>query len=499
MSTSSRRASSAVRIHDETVAAVCPPIESDRDHAMPDDRLPAVNHRRIRVDGVDVFYREAGPADAPVVLLLHGFPTSSHMFRHLMPRLAGDFRVVAPDYPGFGFTNVPPERAYRYSFDALAATLDRFVDALGLTRFAMYVFDYGAPVGLRMAMARPERVAALITQNGNMYEEGLSRAWAPIRGYWEDPSPARRDALRGLLSLEGIRFQYTEGVANPERIAPETWTLDAQLLAREGHVEVQLDLIRDYASNLALYPAFQRWLRDSRTPVLAVWGRNDPFFLPAGAEAYTRDAARAEVHLLDTGHFALETHGAEIAGLMRGFLASLPGVPPRPAAEGMPSDGREARRPCRFGETRPRGRPSGGAASPAGNTGPASRGSATGGTSPDCTGRAVGALACRCPARLPEPSTAGRGHRAGVRPAAARRAGRGRARRRSAARCPARAASRPARRRARPGRAGGRSAPTHRSRAGRPRRCGGPRASADQNGAGGGSTGPSGGGNRLGR
>lgn len=245
------------------------------------------------------------------------------MFRDLMPLLARHYRVVAPDYPGFGFTEVPPERHYRYTFDALARTMLRFVEALGLDRFALYVFDYGAPVGLRLALAQPERIAALISQNGNMYEEGLSLQWAPIRRYWQDPTLPNREALRGLLSVDGIRFQYTEGVTMPERLAPESWTLDAALLQREGRTELQLDLIGDYASNVEMYPDFQRWLRESGTPVLAAWGANDPFFRADGAWAYRRDARYAEVHLLDTGHFALETHAADIAQLIRAFLARI--------------------------------------------------------------------------------------------------------------------------------------------------------------------------------
>jgi pimeloyl-ACP methyl ester carboxylesterase len=271
-------------------------------------------HRYIEADGVHVFYREAGAADAPVMLLLHGFPSSSHMYRHLMPRLADRYRLIAPDFPGFGFTTVPDQRNYRYCFDALAETTEAFIAALGLTRYALYVFDYGAPVGLRVALAHPERVTALVSQNGNAYLEGLGDAWDPIRTYWQTPTAAHREALREVLSLDGTRWQYTHGVADAERVPPESYWLDANLMARPGNAEIQLDLFLDYANNLTLYPDFQAYLRESRVPTLAIWGANDAFFTPPGAEAFKRDNPDAVVELLaDAGHFAVETHGNYIA------------------------------------------------------------------------------------------------------------------------------------------------------------------------------------------
>jgi pimeloyl-ACP methyl ester carboxylesterase len=276
--------------------------------------IPRVSFHTVEADGVRVFYREAGLADAPVLLLSHGYPTSSHMFRELIPRMATSYRVIAPDLPGFGFTTVPAERNYKYSFDALARTAEAFVDALGLKKYALYIFDYGAPVGLRLAVAHPERVTAIVSQNGNAYEEGLGDAWDPIRRYWATPSAENRQALRrAVLTLEGTRWQYTHGVANPEMVAPESYTLDQALLERPGNTEIQLDLFLDYASNLKLYPKFQAYFREFKPPLLAIWGKNDPFFIPAGAEAYRRDNPNATVKFLDTGHFALETHVEEIA------------------------------------------------------------------------------------------------------------------------------------------------------------------------------------------
>lgn len=289
--------------------------------------IPSTSVRTIEADGVSVFYREAGQLDAPVILLLHGFPTSSHMFRNLIPRLAQKYRVIAPDLPGFGFTTVPPARNYRYTFDSLAKTVGAFVESLGLKRYAIYVFDYGAPVGYRLALAHPERVSAIISQNGNAYEDGLSEAWNPIQRYWQDPTPANRDALRGFLTLEGTRGQYTAGVRDPESIAPESYMLDQALLDRPGIADIQLDLFLDYASNVKLYPAFQSYFRSAKPPTLAIWGKNDPFFIPPGAQAYRRDNPDARVQLLDTGHFALETHADEIAvaidQLMSGNAASV--------------------------------------------------------------------------------------------------------------------------------------------------------------------------------
>lgn len=267
----------------------------------------------VQADGVEVFYREAGPIDAPVVLLLHGFPTSSHMYRELIPRLASRYRVIAPDLPGFGFTAIPEARNYTYTFDSLAKTIGAFVDALKLTKYAIYIFDYGAPVGFRLALAHPERITGIISQNGNAYEEGLSEAWNPIQKYWQQPTAENRDALREFVTPDATRWQYTHGVPNPEQVAPESYTLDSALLDRPGNNEIQLNIFLDYASNVALYPTFQKYLRDSQPPLLAIWGKHDPFFLPAGAEAFRRDISNATVTLLDTGHFALETHVDEIA------------------------------------------------------------------------------------------------------------------------------------------------------------------------------------------
>ena len=268
----------------------------------------------VEADGIRFFYREAGAADAPVLLLLHGFPSSSHQFRGLIPLLADKYRLIAPDLPGFGFTEVPAERHYVYTFDAIGETIRQFVDVLGLKRYGMYFFDYGAPVGLRLALAYPERVSAIVSQNGNAYLEGLGDAWAPIRRYWDEPSPANRQVINdAILHLEGTRWQYVEGVSNPDLIAPEGYHLDALLLERPGNKDIQLDLFYDYQNNLKLYPAFQQFLRDAQVPTLAIWGKGDPFFIPPGAEAYKRDNPDAVVEMLDTGHFALETHAVQIA------------------------------------------------------------------------------------------------------------------------------------------------------------------------------------------
>jgi pimeloyl-ACP methyl ester carboxylesterase len=283
--------------------------------------VPVASVRKVEADGVQMFYRAAGEANAPAVLLLHGFPTSSFMFRELIPRLASDFRVIAPDLPGFGFTEVPPERKYVYSFDRLALTLEAFTEVLKIKHYAIYVFDYGAPTGFRLAMARPDRVTAIISQNGNAYEEGLGDAWGPIRQYWASPTAENRDVLRkNILTFEGTRWQYTHGVANPESVPPESYTLDATLLERPGNKEIQLDLFLDYASNVRLYPKFQEYFRKSKPPLLAIWGKNDAFFVPAGAEAFRKDIPNANVHFLDTGHFATETHFVEIASAMKRFL-----------------------------------------------------------------------------------------------------------------------------------------------------------------------------------
>src|SRR5215470_5192101 len=272
-----------------------------------------IKNQSIKVDGLNLFYREAGNPAAPTLLLLHGFPTSSHMFRNLIPKLADNFHVVAPDLPGFGFSNSPPRSEFKYTFENFARVIGAFTEKLGLNRFAIYIFDYGAPVGLRLALAHPERVSAIISQNGNAYEEGLSEGWNPIQNYWKEPSAANRAALRDFLKPETTKWQYTHGVADESLIEPESYTLDSALLARPGNDEIQLDLFLDYAGNVALYPKFQAYFRQHHPPLLAVWGQNDPFFLPAGAKAFARDIPDAEIHFVDTGHFALETHADEIA------------------------------------------------------------------------------------------------------------------------------------------------------------------------------------------
>ena len=278
---------------------------------------------KVEADGIRIFYRSAGEATLPVLLLLHGFPASSFMFRDLIPLLASQYRVIAPDLPGFGFTEVPEKRRYTYSFDALARTIEAFTEELDLKRYSIYVFDYGAPTGLRLAMAHPERVTAIVSQNGNAYEEGLGDAWGPIRKYWSEPTAANREVIRqNILTFEGTRWQYTHGVSNPDAIAPESYTLDATLLERPGNKEIQLDLFLDYASNVRLYPNFQEYFRKAKPPLLAVWGKNDAFFIPAGAEAFRKDLPKAQVRFLDTGHFAIETHAAEIAAAIKEFLAT---------------------------------------------------------------------------------------------------------------------------------------------------------------------------------
>lgn len=282
---------------------------------------PTVSYHTSEVQGVKLFYREAGDTNAPTILLLHGFPTSSHMYRDLIPLLADHYHVVAPDLPGFGFSDAPERGKYRYTFDNLAKTIDAFTQALHLERYAIYVFDYGAPVGFRLAVAHPERITAIITQNGNAYEEGLGDAWNPIQKYWRQPTADNRAALRQFLSPESIKWQYTHGAATEALVAPESYALDSALLARPGNDEIQLDLFLDYASNVKLYPQFQAYFRRSHPPVLAVWGKNDPFFIPAGAEAFKRDNPNAEVHLYDAGHFALETHVREISAEIHRFLA----------------------------------------------------------------------------------------------------------------------------------------------------------------------------------
>jgi pimeloyl-ACP methyl ester carboxylesterase len=279
-----------------------------------------VRYHSVLVDGHRVFYREAGAAERPALLLLHGFPSSSHMFRNLIPRLADRYHIVAPDLPGYGFSDAPDPAAFKYTFDNLAKVIDHLTETIGLERYAIYVFDYGAPVGFRLALAHPERVTAILSQNGNAYEEGLSAGWNPIQKYWQEPSAANRETLRAFLTPETTKWQYLHGVTDESLVAPEAYVLDSALLARLGNDEIQLNLFLDYANNVALYPKFQEYFRAKRPPLLAVWGKNDPFFLPAGAHAFKRDNPNAEVQLFDTGHFALETHLEDIAAAITDFL-----------------------------------------------------------------------------------------------------------------------------------------------------------------------------------
>ncbi|MGW2702468.1 alpha/beta fold hydrolase [Streptomyces sp. NPDC001340] len=280
-----------------------------------------VHHRTVTVRGLDVFYREAGPEDAPVLLLLHGFPSSSHMFRELIPQLADRYRVIAPDHIGFGRSATPAATEFTYRFDELAAITGEFTEQLGLKEFALYVQDYGAPIGLRLALAHPDRVTAIVTQNGNAYEEGLGeQAWAPVLALIAERTPRTEEPVRELISPDGIKWQYVHGVPDPSLVSPDAYEHDTARMARPGQTEIQLDLISDYGSNIALYPAFHEYFRTSQVPLLAVWGAHDAIFVPAGALAFQRDLPRAEVHLLPAGHFALETHADQIAALMRDFL-----------------------------------------------------------------------------------------------------------------------------------------------------------------------------------
>lgn len=283
-----------------------------------------VQYHNLKVNGLTLFYREAGPTDAPTILLLHGYPTSSHMFRNLIPMLSKSYHVIAPDLPGFGFSDAPDPDQFNYTFDNLANTMQSFIDQLGMKRFAIYVFDYGAPVGYRLALANPEKITGIISQNGNAYEEGLSNDWNPIQKYWQDASPANRNALRDFVSQKATWYQYHEGVSDPALIAPESYTLDQHFLDRPGNIEIQLDLLKDYRTNVALYPKFHQYFRDHQPRLLAVWGNKDPFFIPAGAEAYKKDLPAATVKFYPTGHFALETHVTEIGWDILAFMETLP-------------------------------------------------------------------------------------------------------------------------------------------------------------------------------
>ncbi|SHH66496.1 alpha/beta fold hydrolase [Flavobacterium defluvii] len=283
-----------------------------------------IHYREIKVNGQNIFYREAGPAGAPVLLLLHGYPTSSHMFRDLIPILKEKYHVIAPDLPGFGYSDAPDRTKFAYTFDNLAKTMQSFIDELKLKRFAIYVFDYGAPTGFRLALANPEKITGIISQNGNAYVEGLSSGWNPIQKYWQNDTPENRNALKSFLTLEGTKFQYLTGVSDTSLIAPESYILDQHFLDRPESTEIQLDLLKDYKTNVALYPKFQEYFRKYKPKFLAVWGNKDPFFLPPGAEAYKRDIPDATIKFYDTGHFALETHVNEIGSEILKFMASLP-------------------------------------------------------------------------------------------------------------------------------------------------------------------------------
>ncbi len=291
-----------------------------KDSAMAEP--PRVTYHTAQVDGVKLFYREAGPKDAPTVVLLHGFPSSSHMFRELIPRLSDKYHVVAPDYPGFGYSDAPSPDQYAYTFDHLADTVDHFLDRKGITKYSIYIQDYGSPIGFRLATRHPERIQAIITQNGNAYDEGLSPFWAEfLYPYWKDPNPTTEEKVRQLLALDATKLQYLQGFRNPDDVSPDSYLFDQSKLDRPGNDKIQLALFYDYRNNPPLYPAWHKYLREKKPPVLVVWGKNDPVFAPAGAEAFLKDVPQAELHLLDTGHFALEEDGGEIAQIIRPFLA----------------------------------------------------------------------------------------------------------------------------------------------------------------------------------
>jgi pimeloyl-ACP methyl ester carboxylesterase len=283
-----------------------------------------ISYKTVKIDGYNIFYREAGPKDAPVVLLLHGYPTSSHMYRQLIPKLSGKYHVIAPDLIGYGFSDAPHYKSFNYTFDNLTKYVQGLIGYLGLKRFAIQVFDYGAPVGYRLAVANPEKITGIISQNGNAYEEGLSEGWASLRKYWNDPSEENRNALRSPSNAAAIQWQYYTGAPDKTLVAPESYTLDQVFMDRKDNAEIQLDLFKDYATNVALYPVFQAYFRKNQPPLLAVWGKNDPYFIPPGAEAFKRDLPDATVKFYDAGHFALETHADEIGAEILSFLDKLP-------------------------------------------------------------------------------------------------------------------------------------------------------------------------------
>jgi pimeloyl-ACP methyl ester carboxylesterase len=312
--------------------AVLPPAHAQSPPGAKRVDSAVTRHRTAKVSGIDIFYREAGPADAPAVVLLHGFPSSSHMFRNLIPALADRYHVIAPDYPAFGQSGTPDRKEFKYGFARFAELVHALLNQLDVTRYALYVQDYGAPVGYRLALMDPDRVTALVVQNGNAYEEGLKDFWKPLKAYWAEGSKAQREALRAGLTPAATKSQYVEGVRDPSRISPDTWLHDQALLDRPGIDEIMLDLFQDYGSNVALYPQFQAFFRSHRPPTLIVWGKNDVIFPADGAHPYLRDLPGAELHLLDTGHFALEDKGDEIATLMRDFFARK--LPVSPTAGG---------------------------------------------------------------------------------------------------------------------------------------------------------------------
>lgn len=279
-----------------------------------------VQFKKANLEGVEVFYREAGPANAPVILLLHGFPTSSHMFRNLIPQLATKYRVIAPDYPGFGYSAAPARDKFAYTFDNYASVIEKLTKSIGVSSYALYMMDYGAPVGFRVAAKNPDRVTALIVQNGNAYDEGLQGFWDPIKAYWRTGGSAERESIRWLTSIKATQWQYTNGVPDPSLVSPDAWTMDQALLDRPGNQEIQLDLFYDYRSNIPLYPQWQAYFRKYQPPTLVIWGKNDEIFVAAGASPYKRDIPDAEVHLLNTGHFVLETHGEQTSKLIQDFL-----------------------------------------------------------------------------------------------------------------------------------------------------------------------------------